>query len=219
MADLYFDKTNEDIVGDWIKDIDPNPLSNAQAPHVPLSGMTGDARNNFGLGFDSKTKASSKTDDRNALIESIKKKKAKAKALSNKDMNYELHGVVDDMEEVSRTSIVPSKTKPKPPEAPTTTAVAVPINSAPVVENTSKDTPPIKNTTKRPKTRSKQKNIRRDKRAPEHKPSHLRVGSKEYRGRPITPATKQLLGIEQKPSIPKRPHKKAKYTHESDMKS
>jgi hypothetical protein len=48
---------------------------------------------------------------------------------------------------------------------------------------------------KRVKTRSKQKNIRRDNRGDELKPENLRVGSKEYKGRPLTSATKQLLGI------------------------
>jgi hypothetical protein len=40
--------------------------------------------------------------------------------------------------------------------------------------------------TKRKKTRSKQKNIRRDTRRDEFKPEHLRVGSKDYKGRPLT---------------------------------
>ena len=39
---------------------------------------------------------------------------------------------------------------------------------------------------KKVKTRSKQKNIRRDKRGEEFKPSHLVIGSKDYLGRPLT---------------------------------
>jgi hypothetical protein len=55
---------------------------------------------------------------------------------------------------------------------------------------------------KRVKTRSKQKNIRRDKRGAEFKPSHLQIGSKDYQGRPLTKETKAILGLplKKKPS-------------------
>lgn len=43
---------------------------------------------------------------------------------------------------------------------------------------------------KRTKTRSKQKNIRRDTRRDEFKPEHLRMGSKDYKGRPLTQVRK-----------------------------
>lgn len=46
---------------------------------------------------------------------------------------------------------------------------------------------------KRIKTRSKQKNIRRDNRPDDQKPAHLKFG-KGYKGRPITPQTKERLG-------------------------
>ena len=42
------------------------------------------------------------------------------------------------------------------------------------------------NTLKKHKTRSKQKNIRRDNRSNELKPSYLRVGAEDYMGRPLT---------------------------------
>lgn len=48
---------------------------------------------------------------------------------------------------------------------------------------------------KRPKTRSKQKNIRRDKRDSEFMPEHLKVGSDKYTGRPLTEETKKYMGI------------------------
>lgn len=41
-------------------------------------------------------------------------------------------------------------------------------------------------TRKRKKTRSKQKNIRRDTRTDDKKPVHLQYGSKEYKGRPLS---------------------------------
>lgn len=57
---------------------------------------------------------------------------------------------------------------------------------------------------KRIKTRSKQKNIRRDNRPDDQKPSHLKFGSNEYKGRPITSQTREKLGL---------PTKKAKHEH------
>lgn len=48
---------------------------------------------------------------------------------------------------------------------------------------------------KRPKTRSKQKNIRRDKRDTAFMPEHLKVGSEKYTGRPLTEETKKYMGI------------------------
>jgi hypothetical protein len=45
---------------------------------------------------------------------------------------------------------------------------------------------------KRKKTRSKQKNIRRDTRRDEFKPEHLRMGSKDYKGRPLTKVRKNM---------------------------
>lgn len=48
---------------------------------------------------------------------------------------------------------------------------------------------------KRTKTRSRQKNIRRDKRSDAFKPEHLRLGSSEYAGYQLTEETKGKLGI------------------------
>lgn len=48
---------------------------------------------------------------------------------------------------------------------------------------------------KKVKTRSKQKNIRKDNRADAFKPGHLVLGNKQYQGRPLTPQTKSVLGL------------------------
>jgi hypothetical protein len=50
----------------------------------------------------------------------------------------------------------------------------------------------------RTKTRSKQKNIRKDNRSNDAKPAHLQIGSKDYNGRPITKETKSKLKIQSK---------------------
>jgi hypothetical protein len=49
---------------------------------------------------------------------------------------------------------------------------------------------------KRRKVRSKQKNIRKDNRSISEKPSYLIPGNPGYKGRPITQATKEKLGLE-----------------------
>lgn len=46
---------------------------------------------------------------------------------------------------------------------------------------------------KKRKTRSKQKNVRKDTRSSQDKPEHLRIGSKNYAGRALTPETRTRL--------------------------
>ncbi|KAG5182442.1 hypothetical protein JKP88DRAFT_263258 [Tribonema minus] len=48
---------------------------------------------------------------------------------------------------------------------------------------------------KRTKTRSRQKNIRRDKRDTAQRPAHLQPGSDDFRGRAMTDETRQRLGL------------------------
>lgn len=48
---------------------------------------------------------------------------------------------------------------------------------------------------KRRKTRSKQKNVRKDTRSSNDKPEHLRIGSKNYAGRALTPETRERLNL------------------------
>ncbi|KAL3760823.1 hypothetical protein ACHAWU_007889 [Discostella pseudostelligera] len=62
-------------------------------------------------------------------------------------------------------------------------------NEVPQNEDTS-------NKKKRKKIRSRQKNIRKDHRTQNDKPSHLIVGSDAYCGRPMTKETRQKLGIQ-----------------------
>lgn len=60
-------------------------------------------------------------------------------------------------------------------------------------EGPKKDNPNTKR--KRPKARSRQKNIRKDNRSASDKPSHLVLGRPEYAGRPMTKETRKKLGI------------------------
>lgn len=57
----------------------------------------------------------------------------------------------------------------------------------------------------RKKTRSKQKNIRKDKRAMDQRPSHLRLGDPEYAGRGLTEETRKVLGLPKDDSITSPP--------------
>jgi len=59
------------------------------------------------------------------------------------------------------------------------------------------------------KTRSKQKNIKKDTRPSNEKPEHLRVGSKEFAGRPMTGETRTYLSLPES-----RTQKRAKIKHE-----
>jgi hypothetical protein len=171
-------------------------------------------------------------------------KKRKASDQQDRD----LHGVVDDIEEESRTKIssalrqhakqkdntavnskgpqqqhnhnAPPNNKNKKPKIDNTTTTAVVKNNNNTdlqsIQSTDlslstdskqpKDSNSMTTTTtsttadgkpKRKKTRSKQKNIRRDNRADDEKPDHLKVGSKEYKGRPLTAETKAILGMEE----------------------
>lgn len=196
MGDIYFDNSADAIIDDWIKDVDTNSLSEAPARVV---GMAGDSRNNFGIGFDAKGKKSGNqqsSDQSNSLIDSIKKKNAKKK-ISNKDLHFEQHGVVDDVAEMSKTSIVSGKNKKPHKQIERPHDKSIEKNTPDALMPPGGDPNAAREKPKRIKTRSKQKNIRRDKRALEHKPDHLQIGSKNYKGRPITSETRKVLGLEQ----------------------
>lgn len=55
----------------------------------------------------------------------------------------------------------------------------------------------VRNSRPRKKTRSKQKNIRKDKRPMEQRPLHLRPGDPGYSGRGLTEETRKVLGLPQ----------------------
>lgn len=91
---------------------------------------------------------------------------------------------------IDRGEIVNTHNDPTPPKpSSSTTSVNTSEGSA---------TSPYKR--KRPKTRSKQKNIRRDHRSDDQKPAHLQLGGagdggEEYRGRVLTEETKRRMQI------------------------
>lgn len=76
----------------------------------------------------------------------------------------------------------------------TTTSQHQDIGSFGTQGETSRDRP-------RKKTRSKQKNIRKDKRPMDQRPSHLRLGDPGYAGRGLSEETRKVLGLPQDDSI------------------
>ena len=179
-----------------------------------------DARNKFGLGYDAKEAKSTVEEQReqnDALMERIKKRKKLAKEERKKLLDQEQHGVIE--EDIGGRYTVPSKgSKPRSDiicvtankkkagssynvakKLKTTSALSTSGNSNTAdSENVNRgevNEPANNMKRKRPKTRSKQKNIRRDKRDDAFKPKHLLVGSKNYTGRPLTVETKKVMGL------------------------
>jgi len=66
---------------------------------------------------------------------------------------------------------------------------------------------------KRPKTRSKQKNIRKDNRPDDEKPSYLHKNSSDFAGRPLTQQTKAILGLPTEPGRQKKKPRRNKNGH------
>eukprot|EP01083_Nonionella_stella_P029864 82061_1 len=59
----------------------------------------------------------------------------------------------------------------------------------------SNDTMQKKKKRRKPKIRSRQKNIKKDSRTSSQKPEHLKLGHKEYAGRPMTQETRSFLNL------------------------
>jgi hypothetical protein len=64
---------------------------------------------------------------------------------------------------------------------------------------------------KKQKIRSRQKNIYKDTRLAQHKPSHLILGRPDFQGRPLTPETRARLNLP--PSRSSRQRKNSEDTH------
>jgi hypothetical protein len=160
-----------------------------------------------------------------ALMERIKKRKLAAKEdRKNANKFEDEHGVIEDeMEGRAGVTSKASKFQKKSSAAASVAAGGKKAAKKSIVSESNKDnenntkhnnTDHLNNTNtdnknkttegdaekpfikrKRPKTRSKQKNIRRDKRDTAFMPEHLKVGSDKYTGRPLTEETKKYMGI------------------------
>eukprot|EP00903_Cladosiphon_okamuranus_P018079 g16638.t1 len=83
------------------------------------------------------------------------------------------------------------KARPKPIAAPTPN----PPEGANQASDAAEDGWKVDERRPRKKTRSKQKNIRKDKRPLEKRPSYLRAGDPEFSGRGLTDETRKFLGL------------------------
>ncbi len=205
MEGIYFDDTTTDVVNDWIKEIKEDNKSTTSTSYD-----LNDARKSQGLGYNSGQGKKGQglgiggigTSD--ALVDRLNKKRKKELL---KEQTIEItHGIVEE-EILSRVSTnkkrkIPNEFQSKkqnpsivstPTETISSNSTISTSNQSPVVINSESTDGNDGQKRKRVKTRSKQKNIRRDKRAPEFKPSHLQIGSKEYQGRPLTQVRKFLF--------------------------
>ena len=225
--EIFFQNDNEDeFIEGWLKESDAVNDGEEDVGKASLVRLGNDARNKFGLGFETKgaVDSATKKEHDDALMKRIKKRKLAAKEERKRGNQYEeQHGLVEDEIE-SRAAIVSRSSKQQKLQSTSTnnnsntgqakgnkTLVEQSDNSLNVKSNKNagkvgrnneaensnnlEKSELEKRKRKRPKTRSKQKNIRRDKRDAEYLPEHLRVGSKSYKGRPLTEETKKHLGI------------------------
>ena len=239
MSGLVFfdDDENNDVVEEWMN----NDVETLARGGIEETVVTGASKG--GLGFSESAQATKQ--DKSKADQA----KEKQKALLNKKKNNfikrdeddeDLHGVVLDHVEESRTTFkskqekkdegnkrildiqqqknakkakkvenVASVTKgvntesaaaaPKsitPTLATTPSAINTAITSATTqAAQAEEDRRVNSRIRKRTKTRSKQKNIRKDNRSDTVKPAYLVVKNKEYKGRPLTDRTKQILGV------------------------
>lgn len=206
---LFVGDENHSIVDEWMAE------SKDSVQHTSISSLKStDVKS--GLGYVEDTKKPVKVADK--FVQAMEKKNKninKRQRDNNDDSEYEpTHGLVEDMEE-SRTaigafvkkSVMKAQKKQKALEEVAKAAESKPAEASSVPAETPRPLTADSNAAgsetakpKRVKTRSKQKNIRRDNRSAESKPSHLQIGSKEYSGRPLTQETKKLLGISKPPN-------------------
>lgn len=248
---IAFQEDSMGIVNDWMESLAPAssdfPSGARQSSNNdPLHLVSTMNELKSGLGYKiSKKDDKTKVDHISKMVEKQQKaaKRKQEQALINDQRD--LHGIIEDDVEESKTALVYNKkksdannktinvkpngvnnkeTKSKSDSAnssnknTTTTPITEmkadkTIESIFAIGSTSETTSfgenegyteqPYK---KRKKTRSKQKNIRRDNRPDTAKPEYLQLGSQEYRGRQLTDETRAVLGVEKKPSKHNKKH-------------
>lgn len=225
MASLIYQEDDAaNVVDQWL---DLKDLENDRSTAAHTAALIS-TNQKAGLGFQGKP---SKPGDK---MGSLLKKDKKRKAVDGEDDEdlSELHGVVEDLEESRVKAINPkgkaveqlpaakkAKTQSQPapvkvvPAAQPSPAALVPPPSTHTDSNESSNNNGDKKKKKnRVKTRSKQKNIRRDNRPDTAKPQHLQLGARDYNGRPLTKETKAILKIPDKPKAPfNHVHKKKQH--------
>jgi hypothetical protein len=230
LRDVYFDDTSSKLVDQWVgasgtssaeDDID-NIIRKSMFSSNPHNLSDTTRKPHTGIGY--KPNPNKIIDE---LEQRLLNKKAKRK---NEDLSTNEKLRIDDEKEESKLDIILSskqkaKTSIKRVESSKPSALTSSSsnqqrsiykpNPNSVIQSSTGSITDLNNTDnnnqdtdfkrKRTKTRSKQKNIRRDHREQDKKPIHLQFGSKEYRGRPLSKETKNVLNISAAPK------KKAKF--------
>lgn len=224
----FEDDPAANVVDKWLDLKDLNDDEDEVIHPSVLAATAAPSNQRLGLGFQPSSSAAKTA----ALAQNLKKdKKRKHTGLSAEDEDFleEMHGLVeDDLMEESRIKVFSKKhdasntasqkksktpaaktnnsEKPAPPALEPAPAPAPVPNASPAAPAGSEEEMKGEKKRKRVKTRSKQKNIRRDNRPESAKPAHLLPGSKEYKGRPLTPETKAILHLPPtKPKVLNRP--------------
>lgn len=213
---VFIDDDNNNVIDEWMNESSSFVKGdNEYDIGVPVTSKGG-------LGFVETNNGSKQKEAANKKAASKLANKKRLNA--SHDVDDEMHGQVEHIEE-SRTSFTGKGTKQanqlkrkkeEPKNEKNKSSVPLKVDNGKPVDLAKSNPPadasvaePASSTTgtekpedrvnsrirKRTKTRSKQKNIRRDNRAAENKPAHLHVGNKEYAGRPLTEQTKSLLGV------------------------
>lgn len=223
----FHDDAVSNVVDKWLDLEDLN--SGPDANEVALSAAATAGNQRLGLGY--QPAKGSKATDKLAVLKKEKKRKQDAE-----DYGTELHGMVEEDLEESRTKVQSSsraQVKAQQPAAKKikiepTVSKPVPQSQAAPQSSEKKPAAPsgglshfeqspnlstisgITDKPKRTKTRSKQKNIRRDNRPDSAKPDYLQMGAKDYKGRPLTPETKAILHLPPKDKSKARQNKHGK---------
>lgn len=175
---IYEDNNHEDIVDSWLESSKVSITSSTQNSFEHKTGK----HSKQGLGYtEDQSEATSKSSK--ALNSKLQTSQKRARTDSEKEV--EANNEEDDEEDMESKvkTVLKKKKKPgNPPSQPAEKQIAQDIKQVTTLSSTGSES----EMRKRKKTRSKQKNIRKDNRIDELKPPHLRLGSKDYRGRPLS---------------------------------
>ena len=179
-SDLYYEDEGQSIVDSWLAGGVGAPKAKAKAA-VTQEGVESRAGKR-GLGFvPDKSSSSSSSSSKNSGARSAPAGKGAKRKLYEEEDEEEtgLHGIVEDVIEKAKRAVVYSDQL---------LARSAAKASLPQTHNLAKSGSSGEAPRKKPKTRSKQKNIRRDNRPAEQRPTGPW-------SRPLTPQTKAKIGL------------------------
>ena len=197
---IEFSSDAIDLAAQWMGEPGAAEAEGAPAP----AAAAGEGRRRRGLG----AKVRKVSRGESAIGKLIRRSLEADDGDSGPEDSLEMHGVEDDVGDESRAAAVGGRRKkgpaPRPGGVPglsprkgkkrPSDSAAAAAAVEPLVQTSSElaDGAAPERRRKRTKTRSKQKNIRRDNRSKEQRPAHLRPGS-AFTGRALTEATRARL--------------------------